>query len=300
MGDSVESEVELVELGPDAGEVRALGLDPVGNHWVGAFADDRLIGAAGWAFADSVRLSAVVVAPEWRRQGIGGALVAAAEELAAGFAAELSPHMRVQGSYSDEPRSLVTSGTHITADAADEAGAAWLRGLGYAGVGLSLTRPLPVLLAVPTAKAMQALGERLGQLFRAGDLVILTGDLGAGKTTLTQGIGVGLGIAEAITSPTFVLSRIHRGVAGPDLVHVDAYRLGGDEVDDIDLDSDLAESVTVIEWGAGVAEQLSEDRLEIEIRRSEDPADNAREVVLRPVGPRWAAADFTPLKGEPR
>ncbi|WP_425310228.1 tRNA (adenosine(37)-N6)-threonylcarbamoyltransferase complex ATPase subunit type 1 TsaE [Ammonicoccus fulvus] len=272
------AEVELVELGPDAASVRDLGLDPVGNHWVGAFADGRLIGAAGWSVSDPVRLSAVVVAPDWRGQGIGGALVGAAEELAG------------------------RTGRVITSEAPDHACGDWLRSLGYAGDGLSVTRRLPVLLDVPTAEAMQALGARLGQLFRAGDLVILTGDLGAGKTTLTQGIGVGLGITEAITSPTFVLSRIHQGVDGPDLVHVDAYRLrgdgvdahdlSGDEVDDIDLDSDLDQSVTVIEWGAGVAEQLSDDRLEIDIRRSDDPADDAREVVLRAVGARWTAVDF--------
>ncbi len=279
------AEVELVELGPDAASVRDLGLDPVGNHWVGAFADDRLIGAAGWS---GVRLGPVLVAPEWRGQGVGGALVAAAEELAS--------------------RMSRNGGSAITAEAPHEACADWLRRVGYAGEGLLLTRGLPVLLDVPTAEAMQALGARLGRLCRAGDLVILTGDLGAGKTTLTQGIGVGLGITEAITSPTFVLSRIHQGVDGPDLVHVDAYRLrgdgvdadglSGDEVDDIDLDSDLDQSVTIIEWGAGVAEQLSDDRLEIDIRRSDDPADEAREVVVRPVGPRWSAVDFTPLNGD--
>ncbi|MDO5684127.1 MAG: tRNA (adenosine(37)-N6)-threonylcarbamoyltransferase complex ATPase subunit type 1 TsaE, partial [Propionibacteriaceae bacterium] len=220
------AEVELVELGPDADEVRGLGLDPVGSHWVGAFAGDRLIGAAGWSLADQsvpspagvdtpARLTAVLVGADWRGQGVGAALVAAAEELAADLATAALP-----------------AAATIVAEAPDDEGAEWLRGLGYAGAGRILSRRLPVLIDVPTAEAMQALGARLGRLVRAGDVVILTGDLGAGKTTLTQGIGVGLGIAEAITSPTFVLSRIHRGGAGAaDLVHVDAYRLRGDEGD---------------------------------------------------------------------
>lgn len=151
-------------------------------------------------------------------------------------------------------------------------------------------RPLPLVLEIPTAAAMRELGVRLGELARAGDLVILTGDLGAGKTTLTQGIGAALGVEGPVTSPTFVLSRIHRGGTGrPDLVHVDAYRLGGlDEVDNIDLDSDVDHSVTVIEWGAGMAEQLSDDRLEIDIRRAHGAETDSRTVLLRPVGSRWA------------
>src|SRR3954452_386639 len=112
---------------------------------------------------------------------------------------------------------------------------------------------------------MHALGRRLAGLLRAGDLVVLTGGLGAGQPTLTQGIGDGLGVRGPVTSPTFVIARVHPSqVGGPALVHVDAYRLGGAlELDDLDLDADVADSVTVVEWGHGLAEDLSEDRLEV-------------------------------------
>ena len=113
-------------------------------------------------------------------------------------------------------------------------------------------------------------------LLGPGDVVIATGELGAGKTTLTQGIGRGLGTAGRVISPTFVLSRIHPSTTGrPRLVHVDAYRLGGPaELDDLDLDATVADSVTVVEWGRGVAEGLAADRLEIDIWRS--PNSNGR------------------------
>ncbi len=135
-----------------------------------------------------------------------------------------------------------------------------------------------------TAEAMQEWGARLGRLLRAGDLLILTGGLGAGKTTLTQGIARGLGVRGPITSPTFVISRTHPSlVAGPPLVHVDAYRLNGvAELDDIDLDTDLQSAVTVVEWGGGIAESLSEQRLELQLC-----GDGARTVVLRPFGERF-------------
>ncbi|MFL1378166.1 MULTISPECIES: tRNA (adenosine(37)-N6)-threonylcarbamoyltransferase complex ATPase subunit type 1 TsaE [unclassified Nocardiopsis] len=138
-----------------------------------------------------------------------------------------------------------------------------------------------------TDGAMRALGRALADLSRPGDLLILSGPLGAGKTTLTQGLGQGLGVRGSVTSPTFVISRIHPSlVGGPSLVHVDAYRLGGpDEIDDIDLDMTLPESVTVVEWGEGVAEGLSDDRLEIRIERH---PDDTRTVHLTPVGRRWA------------
>ena len=122
-------------------------------------------------------------------------------------------------------------------------------------------------IEVPTAGAMQDLGRRLAAGLRAGDLLVLTGPLGAGKTTLVQGIGEGLGVRGPITSPTFVIARVHPSLTGgPALVHADAYRLGGAaEIDDLDLDSSTASSVTVVEWGEGLAEGLSEDRLEIAI-----------------------------------
>ncbi len=139
-------------------------------------------------------------------------------------------------------------------------------------------------LTLTSADDTQAWGERLGRLLRAGDLIVLTGGLGAGKTTLTQGIARGMNVRGRITSPTFVIARVHPSLDdGPALVHVDAYRLGGTaELDDLDLDEALPEVVTVIEWGAGLAEALSEDRLEIELAGTEE-----RTVRLRPVGERF-------------
>jgi tRNA threonylcarbamoyladenosine biosynthesis protein TsaE len=141
---------------------------------------------------------------------------------------------------------------------------------------------------------MRDLGRRLAALLRAGDLVVLAGDLGAGKTTLTQGVGAGLGVRGDVTSPTFVLARVHPSVSGgPDLVHVDAYRLGSlAEVDDLDLDASLADSVTVVEWGGGKVEGLSADLLEVDIRRSlGEDGDELRTVTFRGVGSRWSAVD---------
>lgn len=131
-------------------------------------------------------------------------------------------------------------------------------------------------------------GRRLGRLLRAGDLVVLTGGLGAGKTTLTRGIGEGMAVRGAVTSPTFVIARIHPALGdGPELVHVDAYRLGGvPELDDLDLDTELDEAVTVVEWGAGLAEGLAEDRLEITLVA--DPETEERTMKVRAVGARWS------------
>lgn len=139
-------------------------------------------------------------------------------------------------------------------------------------------------MALPTAEDTRAWGERLGAVLRAGDLVVLTGDLGAGKTTLTQGIAEGLGVRGPVTSPTFVIARVHPSlVGGPALVHVDAYRLGGlAELDDLDLDTSLEDSVTIVEWGHGLAEGLSEDRLEITLR-----GDDERLATISAWGPRW-------------
>ncbi len=140
-----------------------------------------------------------------------------------------------------------------------------------------------------TAEDTRALGETLGAALRPGDLVILTGGLGAGKTTLTQGLAAGLGVRGPITSPTFVIARVHPSlVGGPALVHVDAYRLAGlEELDDLDLDTSLEDSVTVVEWGHGLAEDLSDDRLEVVL--DADPATEARTVVLTGHGDRWKA-----------
>ncbi|WP_153396115.1 tRNA (adenosine(37)-N6)-threonylcarbamoyltransferase complex ATPase subunit type 1 TsaE [Ornithinicoccus halotolerans] len=142
------------------------------------------------------------------------------------------------------------------------------------------------------AEDTRALGRRLAAVLRAGDLVVLTGSLGAGKTTFTQGLGEGLGVRGPVTSPTFVIARVHPSLrGGPALVHVDAYRLGGvEELEDLDLEASVAESVTVAEWGEGLVEQLAEDRLVVRLERSEDPAEEARLVRLSGHGDRWESA----------
>lgn len=162
----------------------------------------------------------------------------------------------------------------------------------------------PPTVRLPDAEATRAWGLALAGLLRAGDLVVLTGDLGAGKTTLTQGIGAGLHVRGQVASPTFIIAREHPplqrpdGSLGPGLVHVDAYRLGSlDEVEALDLDSALDESVTVVEWGTGWVEPLADDRLELTLRRprgavdphDDEPADAGERVLeVRAVGPRWA------------
>lgn len=154
---------------------------------------------------------------------------------------------------------------------------------------------------VKTAGAMRELGRRLAGLLRPGDLVLLAGPLGAGKTTLVQGMGEGLGVRGHVTSPTFVIARVHPSLTGgPALVHADAYRLTSPaEVDDLDLDASLAASVTVVEWGGGLAEGLAPERLEISIGRPAGAlppngvaggADEPRMVRLTGIGPRWESA----------
>ncbi|WP_116451089.1 tRNA (adenosine(37)-N6)-threonylcarbamoyltransferase complex ATPase subunit type 1 TsaE [Blastococcus litoris] len=137
---------------------------------------------------------------------------------------------------------------------------------------------------LPTPADTQALGRALAGVLAPGDLVVLVGPLGAGKTALTQGIGAGLGVHEPVTSPTFVISRVHRGGRIP-LVHVDAYRLGGvADVDDLDLDASTDESVTVVEWGQGLVERLADEHLEVRLDRRDD---DVRTAVLVPHGPGW-------------
>jgi len=145
-------------------------------------------------------------------------------------------------------------------------------------------------VTLPTVGDTKAFGARLGATLRAGDLVVLTGPLGAGKTALVQGIGAGMDVQGRVASPTFVIARVHpaRTPAGPALVHVDAYRLASlDEVDDLDLDVDTAASVTVVEWGAGLVEQLAEARLEVTLDRRADTEE--RTASLTPYGGDWAA-----------
>lgn len=165
--------------------------------------------------------------------------------------------------------------------------------------------------------AMEALGARLAEVLRAGDLVVLTGPLGAGKTTLTRGLGAALGARGQVSSPTFVLARTHPTARGVDLVHVDAYRLSDPvELDDLDLDWDG--SIVVVEWGRGMVDGISADVLDVEIERAtgsavtasvsglaaadvpgvaeadvmeadpDDVPDEPRHVVVRATGQRWA------------
>ncbi|MGX1883478.1 tRNA (adenosine(37)-N6)-threonylcarbamoyltransferase complex ATPase subunit type 1 TsaE [Streptomyces sp. NPDC055287] len=152
---------------------------------------------------------------------------------------------------------------------------------------------------VPSPGLMQEFGRRLAEVLRPGDLVMLTGELGAGKTTLTRGLGEGLGVRGAVTSPTFVIARVHPSLTGgPALVHVDAYRLGGglDEMEDLDLDVSLPDSVVVVEWGDGKVEELSDDRLHVVIHRAVgDAADDVRQVTVSGIGARWAGEDLAAL-----
>ena len=178
------------------------------------------------------------------------------------------------------------------------------------------------------ANETRALGARLALLLGAGDLVMLSGGLGAGKTTLAQGVGAALGVRGRVSSPTFIIARVHPSLSeGPDLIHVDAYRIASlEEIDALDLDSSLERSVTLVEWGEEKVEALSPDRLEVQVLRphgavgasglgagqagsdppdssaTEDPVvdlgevdDGRRTVVVRALGPRWVGVDLSPL-----
>jgi tRNA threonylcarbamoyladenosine biosynthesis protein TsaE len=231
---------------------------------------------------ETVWLRRFGVLPSAQRLGVAGALVA--EALA------------------------IADGTELAVVARDElpATVAFWRGHGFVETAgrppyRELRRALPRTYAVPDADAMRALGEAIGRLLRAGDLVVLSGELGAGKTTFAQGLGVGLGVRGGVTSPTFVIARVHPSLAaGPDLVHVDAYRLGGiEELDDLDLDASLDEVVTAVEWGTGIAEGLADSRLEVRIARSTGAPDpdaddevDPRTVTLVPLGVRFLGVSW--------
>ncbi|WP_203569161.1 tRNA (adenosine(37)-N6)-threonylcarbamoyltransferase complex ATPase subunit type 1 TsaE [Aestuariimicrobium ganziense] len=236
-----------------------------------------------------VYMHRVSVHPDHRQAGLAAAMVRGAAELAADLDARWIELLCRR----EFPQTLRWWQRHgFTIDREDD-------------LGHILRRRLPVRVEVPTADDMHRLGASLAGLLRAGDLVIATGELGAGKTTLTQGLGEGLQVDGPIISPTFVLSRIHPSrVGGPGLVHVDAYRLGSAaELEDLDLDASLADSVTLVEWGAGLAEGLSSDRLEVDIRRDADRGDTTgedegRQVYVVGVGPRWATVDLGVLAVE--
>ena len=153
------------------------------------------------------------------------------------------------------------------------------------------------------ADQTRSLGEDLGRVLAAGDLVMLSGGLGAGKTTLAQGIGIGMGVRGRVASPTFIVARVHPSLSGgPDLIHADAYRIKDlSDLETLDLDSSLDEAVTVVEWGEGKTEAMSNERLSIEVRRAsggqaetdgdiidlEHMDDGTRLIVLRAHGHRW-------------
>lgn len=223
--------------------------------------------------AGHAMLHRVGVLPQFRQVGVAGELVRAATQLAA--------------ERGDQRIQLVARAelTNVLQ---------WWHAAGFeiddsVPHGYLLGRALPIRVDVPTAADMQTLGMRLAGVLQAGDVIIAAGELGAGKTTFAQGLGAGLGVAGQVASPTFVLSRVHDAADGhPALVHVDAYRLASAaELEDLDLESSMAEAVTFIEWGDGLAEQLSRDRLELEIHRSADPGDEARVVYLDAIGSRW-------------
>lgn len=251
-----------------------------------ATVDGRVVAACLLArrttpWGPALELRRVSVRPDAQMLGVAPALVVAAEELA--LARGL-------------PRVTLTARTELP-----ETVRFWLR-LGYReverhGTVTTMARELPVRLHADDADEMRDLGERVATHLRPGDVLLLTGDLGAGKTTLTQGIGTGLQVRGDVTSPTFVLSRVHPSlVGGPALVHVDALRLRGiTELDDLDLEVSLDDSVTVVEWGGGVAEGLAEERLGLEIGRSETAEDERRTVTIVPVGARWVGSDLARL-----
>lgn len=257
----------------------------------------RLDGRAAGALllqpeGETLHLRRVGVVPEAQHHGVASALATAAEQvgLRRGFArVDLLARTELPGTIAFWDRS------------------------GYAEVGregpfLTLAKELPLACEVSTPEAMQDLGEQLARLLQPGDVVILDGDLGAGKTTLVQGIGAGLGVRGAVTSPTFVIARVHPPLdGGPSLVHVDAYRLSPSangvvtELDDLDLDVTVPESVTVVEWGSQLARALSEDRLEIDITRSAGEAEGQEERSVRvvPIGARWVGSGLAALVHRP-
>lgn len=227
---------------------------------------------------DAYQLGRVAVRPKFQRLGLATMLVSALlEALALNGVARVT--LLVRKEYPEIGRWWAGRGFQFVSHEGEHARmAAWL----------------PVVVGVPDADAMRDLGRRVAVLMRPGDVIIASGDLGAGKTTFAQGLGAGLGVDGPVISPTFVLSRVHRARSGgPGLVHVDAYRLGdAAELDDLDLDASLDDSVTFVEWGSGIAEGLSDVRLAVDIRRGIDPADDTRWVFLNGIGGRWSRAEL--------
>ena len=156
-----------------------------------------------------------------------------------------------------------------------------------------------MIVEIRTAQDMRDLGRRLARILKPGDLVVLDGPLGTGKTTLAQGIGAGLGVRGDVTSPTFVIARVHPSLGdGPPLVHADAYRVDGRlEIDDLDLDASVPDSVTIVEWGRGLAEGLAANRLDIEISRAVGSESELREVRITAQGQRWDGVQLGDVLG---
>lgn len=292
---------EQADLTPPSGALRETPEDvaaDLGQHGgVVVRLDGTLV--AGLRFgrddAGAVWLRRVAVDPAWQGHGIGSrmaiwthAFLAARRVRRTGASGgEQTVHVGVREALPQNVRFWSGLGYRQAArhDHTGECGPLWLE----------LTRPLPRAVPLPTTEDTRGFGARLGAVLRAGDLVMLSGDLGAGKTTLTQGVARGLDVRGDVTSPTFVIARVHRPrERGPALVHVDAYRLGGvAEVDHLDLDASLEESVTVVEWGEGLVERLSRDRLEVRLFRPvgaapDDADDEARVAVVDGYGSRWA------------
>lgn len=157
-------------------------------------------------------------------------------------------------------------------------------------------------LEVTDPAQTQIIGETLAHFVRGGDLIMLTGDLGTGKTTLTQGLGRGMGVRGRVASPTFIIARVHPNPGGPDLVHVDAYRITDlDDLETLDLDAALDEAVVVVEWGEGKIEALSDNRIEVTLTTPaqsgtlsnlEEADDGRRTITIVARGPRWADTDL--------
>jgi tRNA threonylcarbamoyladenosine biosynthesis protein TsaE len=221
-----------------------------------------------------LRLRRISVHPRFQHRGVATAMVGVAEEVADRRGA-----------------ACVGAGARVELPGSRRF---WER-RGYVEVGrekqrVQFAKALPFEVVAASAEHTKELGRRIAAVLAAGDLVLLTGELGAGKTTLAQGLGTGLEVVGPVTSPTFIISRVHSpSDNGPALVHVDAYRLGGvAELDDLDLDASLDEAVTVVEWGEGVAEGLSSERLEISLTRTSSD-ENVRTIRVTPVGARWVS-----------
>ena len=141
---------------------------------------------------------------------------------------------------------------------------------------------------IESPEAMHRLGSRIATLLRPGDLVVLDGPLGAGKTTFARGVGQGLGVRGDVSSPTFVIARRHRpGSGAAALLHIDAYRVTPQELEDMELDLEAADAVALVEWGAGKVDDWAADRLVIEIALDHGDIAAPRTVTFAGIGPRW-------------